>query len=184
MEELQAGSDDHSGRSGHSTGALAFVGRERLIRPARVDEIPSILDLFVNEVRTGRMLPRDPSEMTPGIGDWLVAEENGQVIGCVSLVFFSDELCELRSLAVRADHRGNGLGGKLIRAAAEMARVRGMRRVLTLTRAVGVFEAAGFVRDLVGNYPEKVWRDCTSCPLRAHCDEVALVYDTPVGAGV
>jgi amino-acid N-acetyltransferase len=183
MESLYDSTDDQPARAGRR-GGVAVKDTARTIRAARAEEIHDILALFEDEVRAGRMLPRDPAEMAEGIGDWLVAVEEGEVTGCVSLVFFGDELCELRSLAVRADHRGNGLGGKLIRAAVEMARVRGMRRVLTLTRAVGVFESAGFVRDLVGNYPEKVWRDCMSCPLRARCDEVALVYDTPAGAGV
>ena len=182
MEELYDTTGDRAGRAGRQAESVA-VG-ELSIRAARADEVMDILALFDIEVKAGRMLPRDPAEMAARIGDWLVAVDGDEVIGCVSLVFFSDELCELRSLAVRPDRRGGGLGHKLIRAAAEMARVRGMQRVLTLTRAVGIFEAAGFVRDTVGNYPEKVWRDCLSCPLRARCDEVALVYDTPAGAGV
>lgn len=185
MEDFYDSTDAQPARAGLKDGVTAVSHPAPVIRPARADEVDAILELFASEVRAGRMLPRDPADMAARIGDWLVAVDDGGVIGCVSLVFFdTSELCELRSLAVRPDRRGGGLGGRLIRAATELARVRGMRRVLTLTRAVGVFETAGFVRDLVGNYPEKVWRDCTGCPLRARCDEVALVWDTPAGAGV
>jgi amino-acid N-acetyltransferase len=59
----------------------------------------------------------------------------------------------------------------------EMAQQRGMRRVLTLTRAVSLFERQGFQLDYVLNYPEKVWQDCRACSLRHRCDEVALVYE-------
>ncbi len=153
-----------------------------VIRPAQVDEIGDILMLFEEEVRAGRMLPRNPDNMVAGIHDWLVAEAGDQIVGCVSLVFFNDELCEVRSLAVHSDRRGNGLGGDLIAAAIELARTRNMHRVLTLTRSLGVFERAGFVRDEVHNFPEKVWRDCGPCPFRERCDEVALIYSLDDGA--
>jgi amino-acid N-acetyltransferase len=146
------------------------------IRPAREDEIDVILALFIEEVRAGRMLPRDPQEIRGRIGDWLVSEEDGQLTGCVSLVFFNRELCELRSLAVHPGKRGNGLGRALIKAAVAMAGERGMARVLTLTRAAPVFERLGFREDMVGNFPEKVWKDCAPCPLKERCDEIALVY--------
>jgi amino-acid N-acetyltransferase len=152
-----------------------------VIRPARVEEISDILTLFEEEVRAGRMLPRNPDNMAAGINDWLVAEVGDQIVGCVSLVFFNEELCEVRSLAVHSDLRGNGLGGDLITAAVELARTRNMRRVLTLTRSLGVFERAGFVRDEVHNYPEKVWRDCGPCPFQERCDEIALIYSLEEG---
>ncbi len=166
------------------SGDQALAVSSPLIRPARVEEVAGMLALFADEVKAGRMLPRDPLRVANEIGDWLVAEEEGQVVGCVSLVFFNEELCEVRSLAVHPGQRGKGLGVDLIRAAVDLARKRGMHRVLTLTRAVGVFERAGFVQDHVARYPEKVWRDCAPCPFRERCDEIALIYplDSP-GSG-
>ena len=58
-----------------------------------------------------------------------------------------------------------------------MARARGLKRVLTLTRAAGLFERLGFERDAVTNFPVKVWRDCAPCPFQDRCDEIALVYE-------
>lgn len=146
------------------------------IRPPQPDEVYSILDLFQEEVKAGRMLPRSPNEMKANVHDWLVAATGEQIIGCVSLIFFDDDLCELRSLAVDTTYRGNGLGGALIQAALALAVEREAGRVLTLTRAVGLFEKQGFIRDEVANFPLKVWRDCRPCPFRHRCDEVALLY--------
>lgn len=146
------------------------------IRGARMSEIDTMVELFAEEVEAGRMLPRKPAEMRAHVDDWLVAELDGAIVGCVSLVFFNETLCEVRSLAVDASFRGNGLGGMLISAAVEMARQRGMQRVLALTRAEAVFIRQGFEMDRVANYPEKVWRDCTMCPLRHRCDESAVIY--------
>jgi len=147
------------------------------IRKARKTEASAIKDLFIEEVKAGRMLPRKTNEIRAKIDDWRVAVDGDKVIGCVSLVHFNHTVCELRSLAVSPDYQGNGLGGQLIRAAVEMASERGMQRVLTLTRAVNQFEHQGFHLDYVLNFPEKVWQDCRACPMRHQCDEVALVYE-------
>lgn len=147
-----------------------------MIRHATLDEIAQIRALFEDEVRAGRMLPRSDEDIRATLGDWLVAEKVGQIVGCVSLVHFNADLCEVRSLAVHPTYRGNGIAGNLIEAALELARAQGRNRVLTLTRAARVFEQKGFRRDHVGHFPEKVWRDCAPCPFRDACDEVALVY--------
>lgn len=147
-----------------------------LIRPPRPAEAEAICTLFEAEVRAGRMLPRTPAEIRERLADWLVVAQRGQVVGCVSLVFYTTELCELRSLFVGESLQGQGVGGRLIRGAIDLARRRGARRVLTLTRRASLFERHGFRRDFVMNYPQKVWKDCAPCPLRERCDEIALVY--------
>jgi amino-acid N-acetyltransferase len=146
------------------------------LRVPRPDEVVSIVAIFESEVRAGRMLPRSPHDITARLDDWRIATDGESVLGCVSLVFFNDELCEVRSLAVDEAQRGQGLGSILVNAAIDLARERGMQRVLTLTRATALFERLGFARQVVSNFPEKVWKDCAPCPLRERCDEIALVY--------
>jgi N-acetylglutamate synthase-like GNAT family acetyltransferase len=148
-----------------------------IIRRPHLDEADAILRLFEDEVRAGKMLPRSAENVRAGLKDWLVADIDGLIVGCVSLVYFNERLCEIRSLAVKPAHRGNGVASKLIASAVAMARAAGMRRVLTLTRAAGLFERMGFKRNFVANFPEKVWRDCAPCPFRQACDEVALLFD-------
>jgi N-acetylglutamate synthase-like GNAT family acetyltransferase len=146
------------------------------IRAPRASEVRTLVALFEEEVHAGRMLPRSPHEIRARLGDWRIACDGERIVGCASLVFFNAELCEVRSLAVDPAYRGNGLGASLVLAVIGLARERGMQRVLTLTRAAPVFERLGFRREIVGNFPEKVWRDCAPCPLRERCDEIALVY--------
>jgi amino-acid N-acetyltransferase len=156
--------------------AVPPVGALWVLRQPTPEEVPALLALFAEEVRRGQMLPRNPEEVGRCLDDWRVAVADGVIVGCVSLVFFNAELCELRSLAVASEQRKRGIAAGLIGAAVDLARARGMRRVLTLTRSIGLFERSGFQRQLVEDFPEKVWRDCTPCPLRECCDEVALVY--------
>lgn len=147
-----------------------------ILRAATPDDVGEIISLFADEVQAGRMLLRKAEEMRANIDMWRVAEHQEQIVGCVSLVFFNPELCEVRSLAVSPTYRGNGLGEKLIKAGIDLARVKDARRVLTLTRAAQLFEEIGFQRQQVFDFPEKVWRDCKPCPFLHNCDEVALVY--------
>lgn len=147
------------------------------IKAPAPDDVNAVCALFQGEVDAGRMLPRDPNKIRNNLDSWLVAfDQLGQPVGCVSLVRYNDELCEVRSLAVADSMRGQGLGSELVKASIALAAEWNMRRVLTLTRAVDFFLKLGFIRDVLANYPQKVWKDCGPCPFKHACDEVALIY--------
>jgi amino-acid N-acetyltransferase len=148
-----------------------------IIRCPHACEVETILALFAQDVAAGLMLPRPADEVYQQLDRWLVAEQDGELIGCVSLVYYNGSLAEVRSLAVRPDWRGNGIASRLVAEAVAMARARGLKRVLTLTRAARLFEQAGFQRDAVTNFPIKVWHDCAPCPFQDRCDEIALVCE-------
>ena len=145
------------------------------IRTAQLADIPNILAVFADEVEAGKMLPRNEANMRERIQDWRVATLNNEVVGCVSLVFFTSELCEIRSLAVTEEFRKNGLGKKLVREAIDLAKERGAERVLTLTRAPYVFENFGFEQANIQDFHRKVQQDCSLCPFLEQCDETALL---------
>jgi amino-acid N-acetyltransferase len=89
-------------------------------------------------------------------------------------------LGEVRSLAVREDQAGRGLGRRLVERLLEDAGRRGFAQVLALTRRVGFFEALGFKVTQRELYLEKLVVDCAACPMNVCCDETALVR--PVAA--
>jgi amino-acid N-acetyltransferase len=84
-------------------------------------------------------------------------------------------LAEVRSLVIAPDYRKYGLGGKIVLALIEEAQARGIPTLFALTRATSFFERLGFVASDKENFPEKVWRDCSICPVRFNCDESAVV---------
>jgi amino-acid N-acetyltransferase len=141
------------------------------VRGAREADVDGIAALLGPYIRLGELLPRDPSEISLSIDRWVVVVEADQVIGCGSLVAYSDELCEVRSLAVAPERRGEGVGRALIQALFDLARQLGVRRLFALTRAVPFFIQSGFAQIDMVEIPEKVWRDCAPCPLRDRCDE-------------
>jgi putative acetyltransferase len=66
-----------------------------------------------------------PGEYSPPLGRLLIAEG----AGCVALRPIDDEICEMKRLYVRPDHRGTGLGRSLILAIVDEARAAGYRRI-------------------------------------------------------
>lgn len=144
------------------------------IRAARPEDLPALFALVDRYARRGLLLPRSAEEIAATLAEWVVAEEDGRVVGCGSLVWMSPALVEIRSLAVEESLQGNGVGGALVQALVARARAAGARTVFALTRAVAFFERQGFRVTDRERFPEKVWRDCVRCPLRDRCDEVAV----------
>jgi amino-acid N-acetyltransferase len=152
------------------------------IRPAVVDDVAEIVALVNTHAFQGSVLPRSLQSVYDTVEDWIVAEAEGEILGCVSLLPYSSGLVEVRSLAVRNRYQGLGIGTRLMEALLDEARRRRVPTLFALTRKVPFFGRFGFQvteRDL---FPEKVWQDCRLCPLRERCDETAMVL-RGLGAG-
>jgi amino-acid N-acetyltransferase len=146
----------------------------RLATVADVDAIKAVVD---ENVALGHLLPRTRENIAASVGNWLVAEVQGRVVGIGSLLEMGPALVEVRSLAVLPEYRRYGVGGEIVKSLVEEAQRRGYPTVFALTRAVGFFERLGFVVTEHERFPEKVWRDCVLCPLKDRCDETAVVIE-------
>ena len=79
---------------------------------------------------------------------WL-AEQDGEIVGCVFLVKQSETVAKLRMLLVEPKMRGQGLGGRLVSECVSFARQVGYRKITLWTTNVlqaarHVYERAGF----------------------------------------
>ncbi len=155
-------------------------GREEgevILRPARKEDIPTIVEIVNGYAAQNLMLPRSPREVERTLNSWVVAELGGRVVGCGALSLLSSELAEIRSLAVASDMAGRGIGGKIVRYLVEKAREIGVKRVAALTLQQGFFERLGFrVVDRWALSP-KIWSECVYCPKFHHCDEIAVAME-------
>jgi amino-acid N-acetyltransferase len=122
------------------------------------------------------------SELYQCVREFHVAVRDRDVVACGALRLLWDDLGEVRSLAVRADHHGRGLGTALVARVLEDARALSLPRVIALTRDPAFFERSGFAAVPRDTLPRKVWTDCVRCPRRHACDEVAVVIDLVPGA--
>jgi amino-acid N-acetyltransferase len=147
------------------------------IRRANQADIDPIFSLVQDFAQRGSILPREKSDIVRDIQDWLVAEDNHGIVACVSLLAYSDELSEVRSLIVKRKYQGNGVGSKLLSELIALAKERQQRELFALTREAEFFRRNGFSATDRERFPEKIWLDCRLCPIRDQCDEETMALD-------
>lgn len=74
----------------------------------------------------------------------VVRDEQGVVIGCGALHVMWEDLAEVRTLTVREDRLGVGLGSAILRSLLDDARAVGVQRVFCLTFETDFFSRHGF----------------------------------------
>jgi len=106
-----------------------------------------------------------------------VARDGDRVVGSVAIEIYADGGL-LRSLAVDADCRGGGLGGRLTEAAIEDAQRRGLPALYLLTTtAEGFFPRFGFERIERDDVPASLH---ASIEFRGACPANAVVMRKPL----
>ncbi len=144
-------------------------------RRAEERDVAPLLALINGYARRNLLLHRSEASLREHLEDFTVVESDGQVVACAALSELGPGLGEVRSLAVREDHGGRGLGRALVERLLAEAGERGFERVLSLTRRVSFFEALGFSVTRRELFLDKLSTDCKDCPLNLCCDETALV---------
>ena len=101
------------------------------ISPATPADLTAVLELI-----DASGLPR--AGLDAHVATMLVARENSRIVGTAALELYGGSAL-LRSVAVAAPLRGQGLGRRLTSAALELARRHGARTVYLLTETAGDF---------------------------------------------
>jgi amino-acid N-acetyltransferase len=101
------------------------------ISAAAPPDLPAVLDLLERS-----QLPS--AGLADHVASTLVARDGVRIVGTVALELYG-QAALLRSVAVAAERRGQGLGQALTRAALELARQRGVRTVYLLTETAAAF---------------------------------------------
>jgi len=147
------------------------------IRDAKIDDAKVIHSLINEYAERDQMLFRSMADIYENIQTFLVAERDGDIIGCCALQIIWSDLAEIKSLAVDTDCVGTGVGKMLVTEAIEKARLLGLPKVFALTLTPEFFEKVGFANIEKDNLPMKVWSDCAKCPKQHQCDETAVMKD-------
>ncbi len=145
------------------------------IRPARVGDVDAMQGLIDRYAGEDRMLSRSRDFLLEHLRDFLAAEDDGAFVGCCALAVLTPDLAEVRSLAVRPEAGGRGVGKALVDACVEEAKRLGLRRIFALTLVPEFFERCGFTLTSLGRLPEKSAAECPVCPKRNRCDEQAML---------
>jgi amino-acid N-acetyltransferase len=116
------------------------------IRSARTRDVPTIRKLLDSNVESGRLLSKATVTLYEDVQEFCVAELSPDEVlaGCGALHVMWEDLAEIRTVAVREDCRGLGLGHGIVEALLRRARAVGVDRVFVLTFAVDFFGRHGF----------------------------------------
>jgi amino-acid N-acetyltransferase len=147
------------------------------VAKARLQDASDIFDLVNSLSSDGTLLRRSYAEICENIRDFTVAKSDaGAFLGCGALHMYGPHLTEVRSIVVRPEAKGQGAGGRLLKALLEEAEEHGVESVCLFTRIPDFFLRYGFrvVEDKV-SLPDKIFKDCQNCPRLRRCDEVAMV---------
>ena len=145
---------------------------------AKLDDIPAMQALVAEKVKDGTILNRSEDEVATNIRSYVLAKNNGKLVGYTALHIHSPRLAEIRSLIVDEAYRGQHIGKRMVEFTLEEARALGVKEdVLVLTYLPAFFEKLGFREIDKESIPEhKIWADCIKCIHFPVCNEVALVY--------
>lgn len=145
------------------------------IRDAKVSDAPSIMRL-INELAMRQiMLPRSPASVIEHIRDFVIAEIDGEFAGCGALHIVWSDMSEIRSIAVRPDLQGKGIGKLMGNHLLQVALDLDMPKVYAFTYERPFFERLGFQVVEHSELPHKMFNDCKNCPKFTACDEIAML---------
>jgi amino-acid N-acetyltransferase len=114
------------------------------VRPARTQDVRAIRGLVDFYSPDGRLLSKATVTLFEDIQEFLVAERDGEIVGCGALHVMWEDLAEVRTVAVDPALAGQGIGSLLLSALIQRAREVGVAKVFCLTFAVPFFERHGF----------------------------------------
>ncbi len=147
------------------------------VRKARMGDARAIHSLIDFYARKRDMLPRPLQEIYEFLRDFWVFEDEGKVVGVCALHFAWEDLAEIRSLAVKDEYKGRGVGRILVEKCIEEAREFDIEKIFALTYHPDFFVKLGFRKIDKKILPHKIWGDCLKCPLFPDCNEEAVMME-------
>lgn len=153
-----------------------------IVHKAHLQDARNIFDLVNSLSADGTLLRRSYAEICENIRDFTVAERppdapdaGPEFLGCGALHLYGPHLAEVRSIVVRPDVKGHGAGGALLRGLLAESEEHGVLSTCLFTRIPEFFEHYGFRVAERTAMPDKIYKDCQTCPRLYACDEVAMV---------
>lgn len=82
-------------------------------------------------------------------GDFIIAKDNEDVIGCVGIRKIEKNVCEMKRLFVKDNYKGKGIGKKLVEKIMEEAKIKNYHKIRldtsnTMQAALGIYYKFGF----------------------------------------
>ena len=115
-----------------------------VIRSARTDDVWAIHGLLAPLVDRRILLGKELVSLYEAVQEFVVAESEGEVLGCGALHVIWKDIGEVRTLLVREDRLHEGIGGRIVEVLEARAIGLGLERLFCLTFEVSFFSRHGF----------------------------------------
>lgn len=115
-----------------------------MLRPAGEEDLPLVMQLLRPFVERRQLMRRTRAEIAALLPTSFVAIWEDRLIGFSAVEIYSKKLAEIQCLAVCDEHRGRGIGGKLVSACVELARARGVMEVMAISSSDPFLQKLGF----------------------------------------
>ncbi len=114
------------------------------VRPARASDVRGIRAMLEPWVQRRILLGKDLVVLFESVQEFVVAEADGELVGCGALHVMWEDLGEVRTLIVVDEWLHRGVGGAIVGRLEEGARELGLSRLFCLTFEVDFFARRGF----------------------------------------
>jgi amino-acid N-acetyltransferase len=106
--------------------------------------VKAIRALVDSYAAPGQMLAKETVTLYESVQEFIVAEEDGVIIGCGALHILWEDLAEVRTVAVKKDLHRQGVGHKILEAIIKRAGEVGVNKIFCLTFQTEFFGSHGF----------------------------------------
>lgn len=137
-------------------GTMVYANQYSSVRPARIDDIPDMLQIMQDYIEKGYLVPRTSDSISKQLSDFVVYSIDNAIHGCGALHDFEDgRVAEIAAIAVAANYRSFGVGEVIVRHLIATARMRGFKKIFLLTtQALDWFYPFGFRDGSIEDLPQ------------------------------
>jgi amino-acid N-acetyltransferase len=114
------------------------------VRPARTGDVRAMQALIEPYVRRRILLGKELVTLFEAVQEFVVAERDGQLVGCGALHVLWEDLGEVRTIAAAEGAVGKGVGHAMLEVLEERARALGLSRLFCLTFETDFFGRHGY----------------------------------------
>jgi amino-acid N-acetyltransferase len=115
-----------------------------VIRPAKTSDVKKIRAIVDTYAVERKLLSKETVTLFESVQEFVVAEVDGEVVGCGALHVLWEDIAEVRTVAVVEQMHGKGVGHLILENVLARAKEVGVKKVFCLTFETKFFGSHGF----------------------------------------
>jgi amino-acid N-acetyltransferase len=115
-----------------------------VIRPAKTSDVKKIRAIVDTYAVERKLLSKETVTLFESVQEFVVAEVDGEVVGCGALHVLWEDIAEVRTVAVVEQMHGKGVGHLILQNILARAKEVGVKKVFCLTFETKFFGSHGF----------------------------------------